>query len=345
MRNSRYIILLLILSTAWKVTAQDSQFSQFYAAPLYLNPAFAGSTMQARAGINYRNQWPAINASFVTYSAYFDYYIEDYNSSVGILLNQDTEGLVGLNSTSAALQYSYQFNLTPGLAFKPGFQVGYFYRNLNFSRLTFGDQFDPSTGQIISPTTAEQFDTGFSKGFLDLSSGGIFYTKTMWLGIAYHHMNRPQQSLINQDDRLPSKISVHGGLKIYFDPSERLPYQGVRERSITPTFQYKHQGNFDQIDLGVYLTTEPLVFGTWYRGVPYKVINGLPNNESIVLLVGFIKKGADDELSIGYSYDYTISGLGPASGGAHEFSIFYSWSMRDPKKPSKDVMFIPCPKF
>jgi hypothetical protein len=44
----------------------------------------AGSTGQARAGINYRNQWPAIDANFTTMSAYFDYFIEDKNSAVGI---------------------------------------------------------------------------------------------------------------------------------------------------------------------------------------------------------------------------------------------------------------------
>ena len=44
-----------------KTLAQDPQFSQFYAAPLYLNPAFAGSAQEARVGINYRNQWPQID--------------------------------------------------------------------------------------------------------------------------------------------------------------------------------------------------------------------------------------------------------------------------------------------
>lgn len=345
MQILKHFFFLLILLTSIEVTGQDPQFSQFYAAPLYLNPAFAGSTRQARAGINYRNQWPALNASFVTYSGYFDYYLEDYNSSVGILINQDREGLAGLNSYSVAALYSYQFYITDGLAFKPGFQAGYSHRSLNFTRLTFGDQFDPSTGQIISPSTAEQFNTGFSKGFLDLSSGGILFTRTLWLGVAYHHMNRPQQSLLDESDRLPSKLSVHGGIRFHLDPKQGLPYQGIRERSITPTFQYKRQGQFDQIDLGLYFTTEPLVFGTWYRGIPFKQVNGLPNNESIVFLVGFIKKGAKDELSIGYSFDYTISGLGAASGGAHEFSLFYTWPMRDPRKPPRDVMFIPCPKF
>ena len=87
-------VLMLVLEGA--VTAQDPQFSQFYAAPLYLNPAMAGSTGQARAGINYRNQWPAIDANFTTMSAYFDYFIEDKNSALGMIITRDKEGLAGL---------------------------------------------------------------------------------------------------------------------------------------------------------------------------------------------------------------------------------------------------------
>src|SRR3989337_4605019 len=89
-----FCVLMLALDSS--VTAQDPQFSQFYAAPLYLNPAMAGATGQARAGINYRNQWPAIDAKFTTLSAYFDYYIQDKNSGVGLILTRDIEGLAGL---------------------------------------------------------------------------------------------------------------------------------------------------------------------------------------------------------------------------------------------------------
>ncbi len=77
------LVVVLILAAGETVTAQDPQFSQFYAAPLYLNPAFAGSTGQARVGANYRNQWPAIDANFNTFSAFADFYIEDKNSGCG----------------------------------------------------------------------------------------------------------------------------------------------------------------------------------------------------------------------------------------------------------------------
>lgn len=341
------LICLLILSTGVTVTAQDPQFSQFYAAPLYLNPAFAGSTNQARAGMNYRNQWPAIDANFTTMSAFFDYFIEDKNSGVGVLLTRDQEGLAGLRSLSLALQYSYELQITDNLGFRPGFQAALYNRDVNFSKLTFGDQFDPSTGDFIDQPTAETFNTNFSKTFIDLSAGGVFFTRVAWLGVAANHLNKPNQSVIDEKSQLPIKFSVHGGFKYFMKPGVvgSGVYARNAERSVAPAFQYRHQGQFDQMDLGVYFTFEPLVLGTWYRGVPFKSVNGFVNNESIVLLLGFVKLGAKDAINIGYSFDYTISKLGPGSGGAHEFSLVYTWPMRNPRKPPKDKLIIPCPDF
>ena len=329
------------------VTAQDPQFSQFYAAPLYLNPAFAGSTQQARAGVNYRNQWPSLEANFVTLSAYFDMFIEDKNSGVGLLLMRDREGQRGFSSTSVALQYAYQLYINEWLTFRPGLQAAFFNRNVNFSDLTFGDQFNPLTGELENPS-AETFG-GLSKSFVDISAGGIFYTKNAWLGVAAHHLNTPNQAFDDGSDpnELPRKLSLHGGVKLLFTPGVMGSglYARPQERSLSPTFQYKTQGEFDQLDLGLYLTLEPLIIGTWYRGLPFKSIEGFSNNESIVLLVGFTKKRPSDVLNIGYSYDFTISRLGSGSGGAHEVSLSYTWTTRDPRKPPKHVMQIPCPDF
>ena len=98
----KVIFLLLsfftILSTP--VFSQDPQYSQFYSAPLYLNPAFAGATQLTRVGANFRTQWPAIDANFITTSAYIDHFIDDKNSGVGFLITSDKEGLAGLRSTS-----------------------------------------------------------------------------------------------------------------------------------------------------------------------------------------------------------------------------------------------------
>lgn len=340
------LLLGCILLMHNSVTAQDPQYSQFYAAPLYLNPAFAGSTNQARFGINYRNQWPAIDANFTTISAFFDTYIEEKNSGVGAILSRDREGILGLQSISLGIQYAYELTIMQGLSFRPGVQVAIYNRSINFDKLTFGDQFDPATGDVISPTSAEALSGG-SKFFPDLSFGGLLYTPRAWLGVATHHITQPNQSLVGEKSRLPMKTSIHTGYKFHFRPGVVGSgiYARPSERSIAPALQYRHQGEFDQMDIGAYLTLEPLIVGLWYRGVPFKKVNSFANNESIVLLVGFTKKGKDDILNIGYSYDYTISKLGPGSGGAHEFSLVYSWSTRDPRKPPKDKLIIPCPDF
>lgn len=339
-----FVLMLLFESS---VTAQDPQFSQFYAAPLYLNPALTGSTGQARAGINYRNQWPAIDANFTTFSAYFDYFIEDKNSGVGVILTRDTEGLAGLRSTSLGLQYSYELFITENLGFRPGAQVALFNRDINFNKLTFGDEYDPNTQTFIPGSTAEQFNTNFSKTFVDLSLGGVFFTKVAYLGIAAFHLTQPNQSIIDEESPLPIKLSVQGGFKFYMKPGAVGSgiYTREAERSISPAFQYRHQGDFDQMDLGLYYTAEPLVLGLWYRGVPFKNVNGFVNNESLVFLLGFTRIGAKEALNIGYSFDYTISKLTAGSGGAHEFSLVYTWPMRNPRKPPKDKLVIPCPDF
>lgn len=340
--------LLTLLGTDLAI-AQDPQFSQFYAAPLYLNPAFAGSTNQGRVGMNYRNQWPAIDANFTTMSAFADFYLEDYKSGVGVLINRDYVNLVGLQSLSLALQYSYDLEIVKGLSFRPGAELAIYNRQITFSRLIFGDQFDFDTGLPTEPT-AEDFN-GTSIFYPDLSLGGVFYTPRAWAGVAVHHLTQPNQSISGANSPLPTKYSVHGGWKFLLKPGIMGTgvYSRKSERSIAPALQYRHQGQFDQMDLGMYFTFEPILLGTWYRGIPFKQVEGFTNNESIVLLVGLTILRGDakrqDVLNIGYSYDYTISKLGPGAGGSHEFSLVYTFPIRNPRKPPLDKMVIPCPEF
>ncbi|MFT7204387.1 MAG: type IX secretion system PorP/SprF family membrane protein, partial [Algoriphagus sp.] len=135
--------------------AQDPQYSQYYAAPLYLNPAFAGSELAGRVGFNYRNQWPSIDAQFSTYSAFYDTYLEDYNSGIGVMLMQDTEGAAKLRSTTIAAIYSYELKLSDNLYFRPGFQASYIRREIGFyENLIFANQINPSDpfGQTLPGT-------------------------------------------------------------------------------------------------------------------------------------------------------------------------------------------------
>src|SRR5688572_23931189 len=228
----------LALFMGHEASAQDPQFSQFYAAPLYLNPAFAGSTNQGRAGINYRNQWPAVDANFTTLSAFGDIYLEDYNSGIGAILTRDYVNLVGVQNISFAAQYSYDLSIIKGLSFRPGFEAAITNRSINFGKLVFGDQLDPNTGTISGPT-AESL-RGSNRFFPDISAGGLFYTSFAWLGFAAHHLTTPNISLSGEYSELPRKYSVHGGYKFFFKPGVMGTgiYARNSERSIAPALQW-----------------------------------------------------------------------------------------------------------
>lgn len=322
------------------LVAQDPQFSQYYAAPMYLNPGLTGINQIGRAGLNYRNQWPDLDASFETYSFYVDYFIESKHSGVGLIVNTDREGVAGLRSTSVGLQYAYQARLSYEWTFRPGVEISYFQRDINFDKLTFGDQFDNSG--LVNPTSKEQFNTGLNSKFFDMSLGGILFNGNAWLGAALHHVLEPNQALAGGDSPLPRKFSLHGGYKIPFSKvsvKAKRSDQG-RERSMTPSLNYKQQGSYRQLDLGVYFTLEPVLLGFWYRGLPVNGFDGDRFSESLVSMVGFNKRN----LTVGYSYDYTISDLTVgSSGGAHEVSLIYTFSFDDPRKPSREVRELRCP--
>ena len=344
----KYLLLpgcfLLLLFAATPLQAQDPQFSQFYANPLYLNPGLTGNTESARVGVNFRHQWPALDASFTTYSVFFDYFLEDYNSGVGMLLMRDQQGLAGLNSTSANFQYAYQLPLTSKLTFRPGISLGVIQRSINIENLRFADQFNGSGFNPISQTGEDLSNFNPIYQF-DLGLGGVLYLPDAYLGASWSHITEPQYSFFNTSDSsyLPYKISIHGGYVFYLQADAlRTGYDKFgRERSITPTFEYKMQGPARQLSVGAYLTYEPLVVGLWYRGLP---IGGVPDvdnkNESAIVLVG-LKTG---NLNIGYSFDYTLSSLTIASGGAHEVSALYNFRLGK-RKPPKNVRKIPCPDF
>lgn len=336
-------LFILILSVfPLMLHAQDAQFSQFYAAPLYLNPALAGSAESSRIGANYRYQWPATEASFVTYSAFGDTYFARYNSGLGFFIMNDIQGQAGLRSTSINVQYSYNLYLSPNLGFRAGFNASLFNTSLDFSRLRFPDQFGGG-GFTGNPSQEPIGDFG-SRFYGSLGTGGLLYGRNFWLGLSAHHLNVPNVSFISGADRLPIKASLHGGYRFLLGETDfKGRPAGGKERSLTPTFNFKKQGRFDQLDIGTYVTLEPLVLGAWYRGVPGKnTPSGAPNSESIVTLVGFVFPTG---LQVGYSFDYTISALGITAGGAHEISVIFNFMDQNKRRPDRSMMSIPCPKF
>jgi len=318
--------------------AQDPEFSQYYAAPLYLNPAFTGTTMDHRFIANYRNQWPNIARGYSTYAFSYDYSLSQINSGIGFLATQDQAGTAGLKSTQFNFIYSYKWHVSSKWVISSGLNFGYAVRSIDFNKLIFADQlqFD-NTGSV--PSSDPALANAGNARYFDFKTGVLAYNRNFWFGFAAHHMNEPNRSLINQFAYVPLKITVHGGVRI---PLYSGAFKRDRIPVLSPSFVYKRQANFEQLDVGAYLLYNPIVFGLWYRGIPVtKNADNNPMQDAAVVILGF----QFDQLEVVYSYDFTVSRLGSASGGAHEVALKYRFEIPVNERTKKKDKFIPCPTF
>ncbi|MFN8888678.1 MAG: type IX secretion system membrane protein PorP/SprF, partial [Cyclobacteriaceae bacterium] len=85
-----------------------------------------------------------------------------------------------------------------------------------------------------------------------------------------------------------------------------------------------------------------IILGVWYRGIPLtKNVQGNVSQDAAVLILGFQM----EHIEITYSYDFTVSALGPISGGTHEVALKYRLPINLKEKTKKKERFIPCPTF
>lgn len=330
-----YLAIAVLVLISGTVSAQDPQFSQFYQAPLYLNPGFTGITPQQRFVFNNRIQWPNLPQAFTTFAFSYDIWVDELKSGFGVLASTDKMGSAGWRTSTAGLMYSYKVRVTDKLVFSPGLYFGYGINGLDRNKLRLGDglEFD---GQSLDP----ELNRLGNQQYFDFGSGFLFYTRVLWLGASFYHMNSPNLTLLNSEARLPMKTTVHAGARI---PLYNGPRTTGKVSYVTPSFIYRLQGPINQLDLGVNYHIDPVSLGIWYRGKPFdENVIGTINQDALIFTMGLYLSN----LNIGYSYDFNVSGLSTSAGGAHEISLIYEFVAKPVARAvKKRNKLIPCPTF
>ena len=333
MRKSLVILCALLLTIM--VKAQDPHFSQFFASPLTLNPAFTGKFDGSwRVAANHRDQWPSIPKAYVTTSASIDFPIlkkripqnDVFGVGISGLTDASANSILKLNYGSVSLSYHKALNENGTTTIGAGFQATYSSLSLDVSKLTFEDQL---TQNGFTGTTSDILTNGKNQSYFDMNAGLLFSGSTngennFYLGASMYHITRPKVSFKDKNWHLSGRITVHGG--------GSLPVSDIV--SIHSSVIYQTQNKASEITVGAALSANfnqnpanpsSIYLGCWYRF-----------NDAIVPYVGIEFGG----LRIGASYDVNISNLkaATASRGGSEFSLIFIKKPAEPKG-------IPCPKF
>lgn len=213
---------------SFSAQAQDPQFTQIYASPLYLNPAFAGNleydcrklpASRYKTMVNYRSQY---SGDFNTLYATIDYREKSGKVGIGGILIRDRMGTVPLTNTVMGLVGSYKIPIVNDWSVQMGLQLNFNLRAVDFVDFTFPDQYSKIG---LTSNTNEPLANGANAAFFDVATGVLLYNENLFIGGAAHHLNQPNQSLYGEKDQLPLKVALHGGYKIAFKKAEDLEDQ------------------------------------------------------------------------------------------------------------------------
>ena len=321
-----YLFLLIAAFGVCRVSAQDLEFSQFYNAPLYSNPALSGFNGGPRFVLNYRNEWPSLPDAFVSFAASYDQFFNSINSAIGVIAVSDQQADDIINNNMFAAIFNYRIGIADNIHFNVAFQGGVRQSSLATSRLVFGDMIDPTTGTINSGT-AEQLPPSNSKLIFDMSAGGLLFSKHAFIGLSVKHLTQPNVSFYdNLTQPLPMRFAVNGGYEFDFTP----PYSDETNAYITPDVLYVNQASFTQLNVGVQGG-----YGVLSGGLAYRY--DFTNPDAFIVLAG-VQIGA---LKLTYSYDITVSDLKGQTGGSHEVSLILNFF---DKNKANQVKSLDCPK-
>jgi type IX secretion system PorP/SprF family membrane protein len=346
MKNSRrwmqYSLFGILMCTMTITQAQDIHFSQFFEAPLLRNPSLAGIfTGDIRVQGVYRDQWNSFTNAYRTGSLNGEYKMpvgkgDDFMTMGGQVLF-DKAGTVGLTTVHLlpALNYHKSLSNEKSMYLSLGFMGGMVRKSIDMSKMTTDNQYggggyDPSapTGENFTAPNFTSWDASVGMSFN--TSFGEDQENSMFLGVAYHHLNRPKNSFYrNANIELNPKYVFSAGITFGVDEYSYFIIQA----------DHSTQGSFTET-----------IGGALYS---YK-LGGDPVDPLYTIHAGAFLRWKDAlipvikldryPLSVALSYDVNVSQLKTASQGRGGIELSVSWiSFLDRDNTSRDKVL--CPKF
>jgi type IX secretion system PorP/SprF family membrane protein len=323
------VVLLQVVIVQGLKAQIDPHFSQYYAYPLWLNPALTGVINgQARVNTNYKNQWPALGNAYQTGAISVDGKLND-QVSLGVNVLDQRSGSAGFNYLAEYVSFAYGIVVSNdgNQKINFGIQAGAISRSFDPTKLQLGSQYNNETGFDPTALSGETFNRASSTMF-DASAGVFYYNgnplskANVFGGFSVSHLNRAKDEFAvdGPDSRVPMRYTVQAGVKLkasdFFD--------------ITPHVIYIKQQDNEIRAFGVYSEIkvrddQGLVLGGMYRLQDAAVANmGYHVNNYI----------------FGFSYDFNTSPLRSATSGQGGFELSISYVFRKPVLEPEPV----CPR-
>lgn len=331
-----FILHLFVLTTI----AQTLHFSQYFNAPLLVNPANTGfePDYDYRFGVNYRDQWPSLGGNpYKTMSAWGDAQLfgnrfENGWVGIGGALFKDVAGSGSLTSTKANFGIAYHQVLGYNSLLSGGLGLGMVNKRVDLTKLTFDNQW---TGQYFDGTLNSNepfvyssiyyFDVQLGVNYAYFASDNVYFEA----GLSGMHLNHPKESFYATNTAVDELVPRYTAFL-----NSRIKIQNLW--IFNPNIYVSKMGNAYETVIGVNANrnlsgeggASQLILGLYYR-----------NTDAVIPMIGFQL----NNVKITMNYDATVSSLGTYNGtrGAYELSIVMNGMYGNADRSGKSVK---CPK-
>ncbi len=279
-------VLLYSLNT---MAQQLPHYSQYILNDFVMNPAIAGKNKFIEGKSNTRYQWVGITDAPRTHIFSVNAPISKQNMGVGAYVFTDVAGPTRRIGFTGA--YAYHMKLNEKVKVSLGLSAGLLQYAMDGSKLNLYDSGDQALANTYQ-----------SDVIMDLGFGAYVYSDKYFFGAAAPQIAPNQIKFLNytMDSRLATHFFLIGGYK--FDITDNV--------QLEPTIAVKFVNPAPvQVDIGARLHYQKKV----WIGLAYRTM------DAACLLLGYTHK---ENLTIGYSYDYTLSNLGNYNSGTHE--VFFA---------------------
>ncbi|MGB0165975.1 MAG: PorP/SprF family type IX secretion system membrane protein [Luteibaculum sp.] len=315
------LILLSLTFVSFLSKGQEAHFSQYDRARLQLNPALTGAFYgDWRVSNNYRSQWNALlNKPITTIALAFEkpIYFDIDKAAFGVFALRDEAGDKGFVTTRVGLSGAYH-KLIDFSELRFGFQAAYTSKMID-NNLSFPEGFNRVTGEFDPELTVLEPLAKDQVSYIDVNLGvswalnfDVFRPE---VGLAFFHVNQPQESFYGTDNKRVTQVAANASFKYYVNDN----------LYVDPNFFLLSQAKAQNFLAGVRggYQFDPNNIGFTDASLGFLVRNGFSDNPDAFILVA---AAGIANFDAGISYDFNISNLkqGLANNGTFEISLSYT---------------------
>jgi len=288
------IILMIVISyfLSQSVFAQQiPQFTQYMFNNYISNPAVAGTYNYYQIKLNQRYQWVGMNDAPQTTSISLFGPLSKKDMGWGSYIYMDITGPTSKMGIMGS--YSYNMPINDEYRVSGGLSFGLMQYKLDGSKLTLGDN---TNYYQTDPAILKTVQSAFTP---DASIGFYLYATLYQVGLSAHQLFGQKLKLNNSvigTNRLKQHIMLSGSMRIDLD----------RYYVVEPCLLLKYMFNSPfQFELSGKVTYKSQMWG----GLSWRF------KDAISILIGYNYK---KRYLIGYSYDYSYTGIRKYQSGTHE---------------------------